>query len=416
MKRTRLNKLFDALRLWRKMQIAFVVLTLLCLSSPSGAAQETASPLYGGRTLSQWQEVIKSTDFRTLGQPEYVHGLLEIVRDSNAPWGYRRFAAETLGRIGSDAQVAVPVLHEILRSPPGDAVSTRLWVLKALSLFREVAAETREDVGRIVLDPEQPLLVRVNAMETLARVGKNHEETLPTLLKVLRLEPSPNSPLDVEVIRNLRVAAAEALWILGPSAAAAIPDLIKAARDDWTPLRLSACVTLGQIGPRAEIAVPTLVDILLFDEAGEVQEAAADALGNIGSPALPALAHLIQDREKRVRLLALRALALQREDQRPIEIAQTALNDDSPRIRHAAADFIVQRRPDHDAAQHVLLNLLASSERRARLEAYRTLESLLPKAQRLASQLAAFVETPGSHPEAVRYARKLLKKREFDSE
>jgi HEAT repeat protein len=96
-----------------------------------------------------------------------------------------------------------------------------------------------------------------------------------------------------------RALAAQLLGKLGPTAAPAVPALVKVFTSENTSVnpqdhidRLAAVLALGQIGPKAEQAAPDLVDALvdavLFRQATE-------ALVGIGEPAVPVLIKALDD-------------------------------------------------------------------------------------------------------------------------
>lgn len=373
-------------------------------------AQETKT--YGTYTLKEWQHIVKSTDFKTLGQPVIVDGLIEIVSDDKAPWASRRQAAKTLGRIGQPAAKAVPLLKGILLNPGEDEVSTRLWVLSALSLFKTVARDVTPEVSEIILDPHQPHLVRVNAMETLGRVGKENELSLSTFSTILR---SPSAQ-ENDVHYELRLAAADAVWILGPSAAPLLPLLIENARDDWSAIRIASLTSIGEIGPPAAIAIPLLVDTLLFDESEAVKEVAADSLGKIGSPAVPVLAKLQADPEVQVRLNVVRAISQMAAQTDVSNLLNKALQDESDLVVIDAAKEILNRETDHAIAQKVLLDALDNQDRRVRLNAYNAIYEQLPKAEGLQRKLSLLAESQSASKIERASATKLLKKFQFDQE
>lgn len=387
----------------------YLLAIALLLTSSHLQADEAAR--YGEYTLAEWRQIIKATDFHTLGQARYVDGLIEIISDKNAPWASRRQAAETLGRIGGKAKEAVPVLKKLLAHPGEDVLSTRLWVLKSLSLFGTVAADVSEDVSELILDNEQPHLLRVNSMEALGRIGKNGNVALPTFLSILQMRPSEaGSQID-----ELRTSAAEALWILGPTSASALPVLIETARADWSPLRLASIVTIGEIGPRAEIAIPMLVDTLFFDDAGEVKEVAADALGKIGSSSHPVLGKLQHDRDEEVRRLVVRAVSQMKNSPKTRKLLINALQDNSLLVQIAAAENLLSRDSQERRAQDVLLGHLGSNQRRARFEAYQAVYRHLSRSKFLRLELQQLTENEKENKAARANAKKLLKKYQFDT-
>ena len=104
---------------------------------------------------------------------------------------------------------------------------------------------------------------------------------------------------------SIRSHAADALGLLGESAAEAVPHLIQALRDAYEPVRLNAAYALGAIG---KPAVPQLIETL-GDENGPTRRMAAYALAAVGAPAVPALSEALQHTEDPVRIEAAYALA-----------------------------------------------------------------------------------------------------------
>lgn len=318
---------------------------------------------YGQYTLDEWHQVVKVADVVTLANPIHVDGLIAIIKDEAAPQPSRRLAAQTLGRIGEPAGEAVSVLAHYLTSPGVDEVETRLWALKGLALFGNVGRHASDEVKRFATDRGQPYLVRVSAMDTLGRIGGDDPTTVPTFLRIIA------EPEVADEDRQLRMHAVEALWYLGPSAAPALPVLIRVAGDDWPLMRLAALTTIGEIGPRAEIALSRLVDTILFDDAGEVREAAADALGKIGSGAVPAISQLLEDSELEVGKMAIRACRQFSTNQQVQRLLETELAEDRGILRVLAADALLNIDPQHRKAMFVLLKDLSAEDREIRRRA-----------------------------------------------
>jgi HEAT repeat protein len=96
---------------------------------------------------------------------------------------------------------------------------------------------------------------------------------------------------------NARAAAAEALLLVGPSAAD-VPALVRVIRDGTVSGKAAAAAALGRVGPGAKEAVPKLIP-LITDAESEVRVAAADAAAAIGlpaaAPAVPRLRDALRD-------------------------------------------------------------------------------------------------------------------------
>lgn len=103
------------------------------------------------------------------------------------------------------------------------------------------------------------------------------EPAVPALAAMLR----SGSPRE-------RVTAANALWGMGPSASAAVGDLVVALGDPDADLRVAAAMALESVGPGAEPAVADLARALA-DRDARVRQAAVKALGAVGPGARPAL-------------------------------------------------------------------------------------------------------------------------------
>src|SRR5215471_2753189 len=97
----------------------------------------------------------------------------------------------------------------------------------------------------------------------------------------LRLLGSEEEPAQQEAV--------ESLSRLGQ---AAVPELLKALKDDDWQVRNQAAVVLGAIGPEAKAAVPALMDVLQEDDK-YFRGHGAVALGKIGKEARAAVPALI---------------------------------------------------------------------------------------------------------------------------
>jgi HEAT repeat protein len=74
---------------------------------------------------------------------------------------------------------------------------------------------------------------------------------------------------------------------MGPAAAAAVPDLIKALDDPVAAVRFPATVALMEIGPAAKAAVPRLQQMMAQEINDEIAASARRALKQIDPSAIP---------------------------------------------------------------------------------------------------------------------------------
>ena len=379
------------------------------------AAEEPIAPKgkrYSGRTVDEWHELTKSRPLDALGTPQIVSGLIEIIEDENAGWVDRRTFALTLGRVGAPAKQAIPVLIRILEESAADDQTKLLWSLRGLALFGPLAEDAAPKAAAIARDQGQPFLVKSAAIETLARIGKDREVAVRTLIDLLSTSPAssgdaPDSSSPASEVRDLRLAAAEALQLLGPAATPALPALIRACRDEWPLLRRASATAIGETGPRGDIAIPTLADIILFDEAGEVREAAADSLGKIGERSLPVLAQLLSDDDPQVRQYAIRSLSLAPQQPERNQLLQSALEDESPIVRIQSAAILLREGQAVEPSLNVLLEDLTNADRNARIAAYRQLRTHVVRL-RTHRELLERMRDDGSLPSQSRIAAEHL--------
>ncbi len=191
--------------------------------------------------------------------------------------------AELLGKLGPQAESAVPALLALLNEPFDMKTIERS---RAIGLARDPACAAAKALGRISSNPK----------------------VIDVLTAML------SSDVDERTS-----SAAEGLGSIGPTAVAAMPSVIAAydrmLRSKQRPIGQSAiAAAIGQIAPNSESA-PQAVAILmraLDSKEWSVRDAAARALGNFGkgaSAALPRLRGLEHDSEKNVRDTATTALA-----------------------------------------------------------------------------------------------------------
>lgn len=356
---------------------------------------DTATQRYAGRSLEEWQLRLKRIDPRDPSSRSDVPGMRALLRDADVPWYTRRQAALTLGRMGDYATGAVPDLIRILETEanPDDSEQVdRSWAIKALAIYGDVASAATEDLIRITNAPDSTFGERAACLEALSQIGVAHPDTLPTLLKVLRDVGSiPN--LSETERRFMEMLAVEGLGVIGPGAAAAVPQLIQATRSDSSELRRLAATTLGRIGPASDVAIPALVDRVFDDESEAVRDAAALALPTCGPRATTALSLILQDEEASQRLRGAKAVGMYETLPDALQApVRKLLDDPDPTVRVEAAGSLWKSTGDARAVLPVLLEALSESDRQVRLQAVRLFPQLGKAAESAKPQLQLLAE------------------------
>ncbi|MBM3315713.1 HEAT repeat domain-containing protein, partial [candidate division WOR-3 bacterium] len=182
---------------------------------------------------------------------------------------------------------------------------------------------------------------------------------------------------------EVRAAAAEALWILGPDAAEPVVHFLATWPGDLDP------VHAGLLG---KLHLTDGVDILLRHQSSrsaDTRAAVAQALGRIGSKkALPGLLDLLRDFAQVVRIAAARALA-ELGDETAVNPLLDELHDDDPAMRVAAVEALgaIASRKSTDALTSLTGTDPSPLVRRAAEQSLRHIgrHTVEPEVRRLAS-------------------------------
>jgi HEAT repeat protein len=252
-----------------------------------------------------------------------VERLVAGLKSSDA--NVRRASARGLFELGADKQAVAPALAAALDDPDPTVQGN---VYKALASLGAKAVP--RVVGRLK-DPK----TRGKALRILALMGPEAAAAVPDLEAALR---GADAATRNEVLY--------ALAAIGPGSAPAVPGLIHEMTSDEDPqVRITACYALGKIGPGAKAAVPALVKnvaskdrflrlvsvwALLRIQPGDVQTE---------KMAIPLLAAALSEVESELGKVeaaaALGDIGVGARDAVPA--LKNALNDQSPAVREAAA-------------------------------------------------------------------------------
>jgi hypothetical protein len=216
--------------------VVLVVLALLLNRSP------VADPVYEGRTLSHWLVVLADSS----DQPD------------------RDRAVSAVQNIGTNG---FPELLQMLRTPESPwksrLLAWRWYHFFALIHFWEPAdARKRAEVGFIVL-------------------GTNAALAAPDLAKIL----------DENSSRDSVECTAMILGNIGPGAKAAVPALVRAAKEPSQQEHYEAIRALGKIHSEAGVVVPFLTGLVSSHSHDRIY--AVIALGKFGGEAVSAVPDLV---------------------------------------------------------------------------------------------------------------------------
>ena len=297
--------------------------------------------------------------------------------------------------------------------------------LAAVETLAELAAQLVQNGGhdrrsrteaaraflRALKDPDPR--VRRAAAESLGLLHVEGEAVIPALIAMAKTDKACVAADDLIETRSstdrdlgydlgdrkkggdpLQIAAIRALGSFRGDAAPAVPELVRALRDDDLRVRWFAAEALAMIGPKANAAVPALIEALgsggVAEGAGDLGGAedegqgmedgpirlmAAVALGRIASEpkeAVPALIRAASDPDSRVRAEAARSLmAIGGE---PVAIlpvlVRQATRCDSEEVAGQAREYLSQLGP---AAIPPLVAVVRDRNSGARLSAIETL-------------------------------------------
>jgi HEAT repeat protein len=376
----------------------------------ASASEPQSARRYDGRTLEEWRQAIKDLSPDNPASRAAVPGLIAILKDQDAPWFTRRQMANTLGRFGKNAPEAVPVLIKILDEPNTDEHTPRIWASKSLALFGPEAREAAPRLVAILKNAELPIAEREVALEALGQIGGAHPRAIPAVVETLNLPQRADSPKAQEERNTLRELAAESLTIVGKDAAIAVPVLLRSINDPREAMRRKTIAALGRIGPASQSAIPTLIESLAFDESPAVRDAAETALAGIGTVALPALMHLLEDQETELRLRAARGLGQMKTTGQPAAAKlRELLKDEEPEVRFTAARSLWQITLRAEFSLPVFVETLKSPDRQLRMQAFRALTTELgPAAAPAREALTQLLEHP--EPSVRQAAQKALER------
>jgi HEAT repeat protein len=187
----------------------------------------------------------------------------------------RRHATRAVSSFGPDGGAdAVPVLARMLTEDPDP--EARVLASLALTKLAPTSRAAVPELARALGDDDP--LVRMNAANALFMLGPDARPAVPALTNALG--DDRNDLLVHTLTLTIRERVILTLGRAGtPDTAPALREVLKTAKTPGT--RRAVAQALGDLGPDARPAVPDLKE-LLKDENDEVREAAEQAIRKIG--------------------------------------------------------------------------------------------------------------------------------------
>ena len=215
-----------------------------------------------------------------MGTAEAVQSLADRLGRDDKP-SVRRAAARALGQFAEKAEAALPALHRALHDDHAGVRQNAAWAIGRIP--SEKAAAAVGDLVRLLADANP--MVRRDAALTLGQIRPPAKEAVQALVQCLGDGEDP-----------VRHNAVDALAMIGPDAkgaTAALVAIVKNPPQNDEELRRKAMVAAGAIGgPELKEIMTQLRAALRDKENSYLREAAARALVNMGTAAMPALNEL----------------------------------------------------------------------------------------------------------------------------
>lgn len=206
----------------------------------------------------------------------------------------------------------------------GDANTVPLKdVIKSLAWIGAPSQKAFSKIKALSKDPKLKSVVE----ESLAKIGSSKAEELPTLMKLY------NNP-------ELRPQVILSLGKMGKAGAGSVPRLREQLQMTKPDLRKLAVKALGGLGPVARAAIPDLIK--LAKDEPRLAQTCFEALVKIGSKQLgkgsaQTLRSFFKHKDETLRLAAIIALIALKDDAVPVFELKALLDSEKPRVAFVAA-------------------------------------------------------------------------------
>ena len=235
-------------------------------SSPPGPAIQTVLGIVLCRDDPERKAVVETIEKHGINVKAVVAALAGLLTDKDQL--VRDSAAESLGRIGPEAESAIPGLVRMAKDKgpqeadilvQGNFESSRRTAIGALGRIGPAAVGVLTELA-----DDKDDMMRKYIADALGEIGFEARAAVPVLTNWVKRDD------------GVCAAASRALGQIGPDAATAVAPLMAPldGNDFWS--RYYAAEALGKIGSQARAAIPALTK--LQKEGGQVGAAATEAI------------------------------------------------------------------------------------------------------------------------------------------
>ncbi|NEP89882.1 MAG: HEAT repeat domain-containing protein [Okeania sp. SIO2C2] len=228
---------------------------------------------------------------------QFIAQLQKLLSDKNPD--VREAAAKAVGRMGSEAKQFIAQLQKLLSDKNPDV---REAAAKAVGRMGSEAKQFIAQLQKLLSDKNPD--VREAAAKAVGRMGSEAKELIPQLLQLF----GDNNSLTMSYfddrfeIKSVNTEAARAVVKID-SGAKTLAKLKELLSDENSDVREAAATAVGNMGSEAKQFIPQLLQ-LLSDENWDVLYAAVTVAGNLGSEAkdlIPQLLQLLSNKNSFVR-------------------------------------------------------------------------------------------------------------------
>jgi HEAT repeat protein len=230
------------------------------------------------KLLNEKEDMVRLATLRELARfgrkaESVVQAIIPMLDDKAESIGVQ--AAETLRAIGPAAKAAIPALTKKLAD---DDLQVRRTALKTIRSFGPIAADTVADVTKLLADKDDAF--RREVVEVIVAFGPAAKMAVPDLAKLLKNDDERERMVVLQALaaigpdaksaaadmlpilgvrdREIRMQALETLGRIGNASPEVLTAITGRLKDDYQIVRVYAARALALLGPSAKDAVPAL--------------------------------------------------------------------------------------------------------------------------------------------------------------